>query len=76
MQLDEKIKKRLDELIDLGEKVLDTKKISQVLGADAYIDEKLAHQWATSVQSLLSRVFGEQSDHYEKSCRFYVTDPL
>ncbi|MBZ0166629.1 MAG: HEPN domain-containing protein [Candidatus Omnitrophica bacterium] len=65
MKLDEKIINRLNELIDLGEKVLATKQFSQVIGADAYVDGQLAHQWVSSVQSLLSRVFGQESEHYK-----------
>lgn len=63
MRADEKIMKRLDELIELGEQVLATKK-SVSLGSDL-VNAQMASQWATSVQNLLVRVFGQDSEHYK-----------
>lgn len=66
MRADEKIFTRLDELIKLGEQVLATKKSpgGNVIGDDR-IDMQMAHQWSTSVQNLLARVFGPDSEHYK-----------
>jgi hypothetical protein len=66
MQVNEKIKKRLVELIAIGEKVLATKRSpgSNVIG-DSRVDTQMAFQWATSVQNLLVRVFGQESEHYK-----------
>ncbi len=65
MQLDEKIQKRLDELIAMGEQVLGTERSPGpgVIG-DSRIDTQMAYQWATSTQNLLVRVFGAESEHY------------
>lgn len=65
MNIDEKIIMRLDELIETGEKVLVTKRGSQFAGRDSYVDSQMAYQWATSVQNLLARVFGQESEHYK-----------
>ena len=54
MQFDKKITERLTDLISMGDRVLETK------------DERLASQWATSSQNLLSTVFGRDSDYYRK----------
>jgi len=66
MHVDEKVKKRLDELIAIGEQVLATKRSPgrHVIG-DFRVDTQMAYQWATSVQNLLVRVFGEESEHYK-----------
>ncbi len=66
MLVNEKVKARLTELIDIGEKVLSTKRSpgQNVIG-DYRVDSQMAHQWATSVQNLLSRVFGKDSEHYQ-----------
>ncbi len=66
MHVDEKIKRRLDELIATGEQVLATKRSPgpNVIG-DSKVDTQMAYQWATSVQNLLVRVFGQESEHYK-----------
>ncbi|WP_434687018.1 HEPN domain-containing protein [Pseudanabaena minima] len=66
MLIDEKVKARLNELIDMGEKLLSTKRSpgQNVIG-DSRVDSQMAYQWATSVQNLLSRAFGEDSEHYK-----------
>lgn len=66
MKIDTKILKRIDELIKLGEEVLSTKKSPpRNVITDSYVNSELAHQWATSVQNLLVRVFGIDSEHYK-----------
>ena len=66
MRIDERITARLDELIRLGEQVLASRSSPgrNVIGDDR-VDGQLAHQWVTSVQNLLSRVLGPQSEHYK-----------
>jgi hypothetical protein len=66
MNADEKIHKRLAELIEMGERVLATRSDPgpNVIGDDR-VDTQLAYQWATSVQNLLARVFGQASEHYK-----------
>lgn len=61
MHIDEKIRKRLDELIATGEQVLATRKNPK----SDVIDAQLAFQWATSVQNILVSVFGKESEHYK-----------
>lgn len=70
MKTDEKVVARLDELLELGQKVLDThyKPFSNVM-TDDYVNGELAHQWVTSSMSLLGRVFGADSDHYIYFCK-------
>jgi hypothetical protein len=66
MSGDEKIQKRLEELLSMGAKVLATRRSPPPnVFSDDYIDTQLGHQWATSVQSLLGRVFGVESAHYK-----------
>jgi hypothetical protein len=66
MRIDEKIITRLDELLQMGERVLASRRDpGRGSVADARVDAPLAHQWATSVQNLLSRVFGQHSEHYK-----------
>ena len=66
MIVDQKVLFRLDELINVGEKVLSTRRSPgpNVLGDDR-VDTQIAYQWATSVQNLLARVFGQNSEHYK-----------
>lgn len=65
MNIDQKILDRLTALIDMGERVLATQRSpgEMVIGDDR-VDTQLAYQWATSVQHLLARVFGHDSEHY------------
>lgn len=67
MTVDARILTRLDELISLGRKVLATRR-SPSPGhiTDDFVDLQLANQWLTSCLSLLSRVFGEDSAHYQR----------
>jgi hypothetical protein len=66
MTTDEKILTRLTELITMGDRVLATQQDPgpNVIGDDV-VDTQLAYQWATSVQNLLARVFGRDSEHYK-----------
>lgn len=67
MSIDQKILARLEELIVLGRSVLATRR-SPAAGhiTSDFIDVQLANQWLTSCLSLLARVFGEQSAHYQR----------
>lgn len=67
MHIDENINRRLDELLKMGEQVLATRKPppTNTIGFDASVNPQLAYQWATSVQNLLVRVFGHNSEHYK-----------
>jgi hypothetical protein len=71
MNIDEQILGRLDELIALGEGVLETQQHAgpYVLGDDR-VDGQLASQWATSSLGLLERVFGPEDAHYKKFSEF------
>ena len=66
MKIDEKIIHRMEELIETGKKVLSTKRDppSNYIGFDSRVNSQDAYQWFTSAQSLLSRVFGKDSEHY------------
>ncbi len=67
MTVDAKIVTRLNELIMLGKKVLVTRTApSPGHMTGDFIDVQLANQWLTSCLSLLSRVFGEGSVHYQR----------
>ena len=69
-KLDQRILDRICELIQLGEKVQQTKHDRYYAGmrvaGDLGVDPELANQWETSCLNLLSRVFGEQSVHYKQ----------
>lgn len=67
MNVDEKVTIRLRELIERGEAVLATRRAPprNTIGFDAFVDSQLAYQWFTSVQNVLSRVFGADSEHYK-----------
>lgn len=78
MDVDEKIEKRLDELLKMGEELLATRIGPPLghIGGDDQVDLQLAYQWATSVQNLLVRVFGSDSEHYKnfsKQVEKYLT---
>lgn len=67
MSVDQTVVSRLKELIQRGDAVLATRRDppSNSIGSDATVDGQLAHQWFTSAQNLLSRVFGQDSEHYK-----------
>lgn len=66
MNVDNKVVARLEELITRGEQVLATRRDppGNSIGFDATVNSELAHQWFTSAQNILSRVFGSESEHY------------
>ena len=66
MSIDHKAISRLRELIQMGEAVLATKREPGrgMIGFDSWVDSEKAHQWFTSTQNLLGRVFGSNSAHY------------
>ena len=67
-ELDQRILDRLQELIQFGEIIKQTKYSrshgGMVVIGDAGINSELAHQWGTNCLNLLSRVFGSDSVHY------------
>ncbi|MBT2764085.1 hypothetical protein [Paenibacillus sp. ISL-20] len=77
MTVTEKIVKRFEELLNLGQQVMNTRKSpgSNVIGDDR-VDAEIASQWATSTQNLIERVFGKDSVHLKninKIAEKYVT---
>ena len=64
MKLNEKIIQRFEELLLLGQKVLNTRRSmgKNIAGPDR-VDEELTAQWLTSTQNLIERVFGKDSIH-------------
>lgn len=66
MAADQRILDRLGELIEVGERVLGTRRPSppNFIGFDSTVDSETAYQWFTSAQSILARVFGVESEHY------------
>lgn len=68
--LETKVLDRLQELIQLGERVKQTKYGKSVNGmvviGDAGVESGLAHQWGASCLNLLCRAFGTDSVHYMK----------
>jgi hypothetical protein len=67
MKADQKILERLDQLIEMGQSVLATRREppSNFIGFDSSVDSEAAYQWFTSAQNLLARVFGTESEHYK-----------
>lgn len=70
VNINDKINKRLQELIDLGNKVRETRREGG--GTSIYnppydfVDKELASQWGINCLNILSRVFTEKSDHYKR----------
>lgn len=64
MKADDRITARLAQLIELGERVLGTRRAppSNVIGDDR-VDQQLSAQWAVSAESLLAKVFGIDCAH-------------
>lgn len=75
MSIDHKITARLDELIALGRNVLLTRRQPSGFITSDFVDVQLANQWLTSCLSLLSRVFGEQSAHYQRMKEQFTSYP-
>lgn len=67
MNVDQTVTARLNELVKRGEAVLATRRDPPrgTMGFDSSVDSEMAHQWFTSVQNVLSRVFGADSEHYK-----------
>jgi len=76
MKIDEKITQRINELVELGKKVLATRRspAPNVMSHD-YVDIQLANQWFTSCLSLFSKVFDEQSAHYQRFNQLFTDYP-
>lgn len=66
MNADEKILQRLQQLIDRGLEIKNTKKSppSNFIGFDATVDSEAANQWHASAKSILGKAFGRNSEHY------------
>jgi hypothetical protein len=66
MNVDQTVVTRLKELIQRGEEVLATRRDPppNAIGFDSFVDGQAAHQWFTSSQNILSRIFGHNSEHY------------
>lgn len=66
MRLNEKTVKRFEELLELGNKVLNTRRKPppNVFGDDS-VDSQLANQWITSVQTAFNQIFGENNEYYK-----------
>ena len=65
MKLDQMILDRLDELIEMGERVIQTKHEFEVIPGVS-TDCKLSYQWGTSCLSIFNKAFGPDSTHYTK----------
>lgn len=69
MKVDQKILTRLNELIEMGERVIKTRydrSLQGIMFADDGVEYGLANQWGVSCLSILGRVFDRQADHYTK----------
>lgn len=76
MKIDDKIIARLSELVELGRKVLSTRRspAPNHITSD-FVDVQLANQWFTSCLNLLSRVFSETSTHYQSFNKHFKDYP-
>ena len=75
MGIDYKINARLDELISLGRNVLATRRESKSFATGDFVDVQLVNHWLTSCLNLLSRIFGEQSVHYQRMKEQFTSYP-
>jgi hypothetical protein len=71
MKIDEKVLTRLDDLIEMGQKVLSSRRqgVSHgmfTMNYDFLEDKELAKQWGLSCLNLIERVFTRNSVHFEK----------
>lgn len=70
MTIDQKIIARLDQLIADGELVLGSNYSRSGSGVvymgDRGVNSELSHKWGMSCLNILGRVFGDNSDHYNK----------
>lgn len=67
MSVEQRVATRLRELIEMGERVLQTKRDPGpgMIGFDSFVDSEKAYQWFTSAQSVLDRGLGSDSAHYK-----------
>lgn len=64
--VDSKLIALIAQLIEQGEAVLATKTYpTGVISPHFYVDERLSSEWFARSLNLLSRVFGQQSEHYK-----------
>lgn len=63
---DERILERLEELIELGNQVLETKKYLEHRKKFYISDHQLLSQWLASSLNFLSRIIGSDTDYYHK----------
>jgi len=66
MSVNEDVIKRLDELIEKGQKVLSTRRElpSNYIGFDDPVDSQMANQWMVSSKNYLLQIIGEKSVHF------------
>jgi hypothetical protein len=66
MNADEKILQRLQQLIERGLEIKNTKQSPppNFIGFDATVDSQVANQWHASAKSILGKAFGRDSEHY------------
>lgn len=69
MKLDEVVLKRFDQLTTKAQEVHATKKKGPGFGT--WVDSERFQEWATSALSLLDRVFGRESVHYQNFYKHY-----
>lgn len=76
MNVDAKIIDRIKELVELGQRVLSTRRppAPNHMTSD-FVDVQLANQWFTSCLSLLAKVFGETSPHYQSFNKHFTDYP-
>ncbi len=67
MSLDDMVLQRMDELIELGQRVATTRRAPSPghITSD-FVDVRLANEWFVSCLNLIKRVFGEDSVHYKR----------
>ena len=68
MSVNENVVKRFDELIEMGKKVLSTRRDlpPNFIGFDNPVDSELATQWMVSAKNYLLQVIGENSVHFKE----------
>ena len=66
MKLDNKIVGRIDDLLATSTRLLATRQNPgpNMIGFDSWVDGEQCRQWGVNCLSLLSRVFGHESEHY------------
>lgn len=76
MSIDSKIIARLNELIELGQKVRSTRRSPSPghITSD-FVDVQLANQWFTSTLNVIQRIFGECSVHYQSINKHFKSYP-